>query len=287
MACGGPSVGGKRRQRGVALAIVVWFIAGMSLLAAGVVLSARMDTRLAGLHLRGAQATAAADGATRLFVADLLEERFARTGASSLPQDVYRLGDARVAVLAVPVELLLDVNRAGVDSWSELLQRSAATSAGNTALLADAIVQWPGTGAGGARGRRFESIEDLLSVDGFDRAGWDSLRDYVTVHRSAGGISEDLNALRQSMRLLTQIAPASRARRQDLLVSPAQQRNAQNLTAADAGVYRIDAMLRLDGERWLRRHWVSVTEGTGDRLPWRLLRSEPARLVQPTTGGSA
>ena len=39
-----------RRQGGVALAIVVWFIAGMSLLVAGIVADARVDTRMAQLH---------------------------------------------------------------------------------------------------------------------------------------------------------------------------------------------------------------------------------------------
>ena len=38
-------------QKGVALAIVVWFIAGMSLLVAGIVSHARVDTQMAQLHI--------------------------------------------------------------------------------------------------------------------------------------------------------------------------------------------------------------------------------------------
>ena len=51
------------RQRGVALGIVVWFIAGMALLVSGIVSEARVDTRMAQLHYFRAQAAAAADGA--------------------------------------------------------------------------------------------------------------------------------------------------------------------------------------------------------------------------------
>ena len=43
-------------QKGVALAIVVWFIAGMSLLVAGIVSHARVDTQMAQLHIAKAKA---------------------------------------------------------------------------------------------------------------------------------------------------------------------------------------------------------------------------------------
>ena len=71
-ACAGVS---PASQRGVALAVVVWFIAGMSLLVAGIVSQARVDIQLAQLHLFRAQAEAAGDGAIHLLMAELQEGR--------------------------------------------------------------------------------------------------------------------------------------------------------------------------------------------------------------------
>ena len=43
-------------QSGVALAIVVWFLAAMSLLVSGIVFQAKVDTRMAQLHVARAKA---------------------------------------------------------------------------------------------------------------------------------------------------------------------------------------------------------------------------------------
>ena len=59
-------------QKGVALAIVVWFIAGMSLLVAGIVSHARVDTQMAQLHIARAKAVAAGDGAIQLMLGERL-----------------------------------------------------------------------------------------------------------------------------------------------------------------------------------------------------------------------
>ena len=57
------------RQRGVALALVVWFIAGMSLMVGGIVSFARVDTRMTQVHLARAKTIAAGDGAIMLAMA--------------------------------------------------------------------------------------------------------------------------------------------------------------------------------------------------------------------------
>ena len=56
-------------QRGVALGVVVWFIAGMALLVSGIIAEARIDTRMAQIHYFRAQAAAAGDGAINLALA--------------------------------------------------------------------------------------------------------------------------------------------------------------------------------------------------------------------------
>ena len=93
------------RQRGVALPLVVWFIAGMSLLVAGMVSLARQDTKMAQLHLARAKAVAAGDGAVQLMLAERLMAETPVAADSGLLQDNFRLGDASVALFASVVLL--------------------------------------------------------------------------------------------------------------------------------------------------------------------------------------
>ena len=60
----------QHRQRGIALAIVVWFIAGMSILVAGIVAQASVDTRMAQVHVARAKTAAAGDGAIMLMMSE-------------------------------------------------------------------------------------------------------------------------------------------------------------------------------------------------------------------------
>ena len=53
-------------EAGVALAILVWFLAAMSLLVGSIVMQARVDAKLSGLHLTTARIEAAGDGAIQL-----------------------------------------------------------------------------------------------------------------------------------------------------------------------------------------------------------------------------
>ncbi len=65
----------RKGESGVALGIVVWFIAGMALLVSGIVSEARIDTRLAQLHYFKAQAAAAGDGAINLALAEQIGQK--------------------------------------------------------------------------------------------------------------------------------------------------------------------------------------------------------------------
>ena len=274
-----------RRQSGVALALVVWFIAGMTLLVAGIVSLARTDTRLAQLHLAAAQATAAADGAINLLLADLLEGRFAGEG-QQLAQAQYRLGELQVSVLAIPSGLLIDVNRAG----PELLQlaiagsvsdAASAAAAGNgrgvdARQVADAIVQWRPAQSGARTGaQRFKTLEDVMRVEGVSRAAWDALRDYLAVGFSGSVLPRGGDrAASRTIALLEALSPRRRASRLDLTADPAEILP----PSRRGGELRVDAMLRSGGRVWLRRRWVQTAARAGG-LPWRYLRTEPARIV--------
>ena len=84
------SHGAKAKQQGVALAIVVWFIAGMSLLVASIVSQATVDTRLAQLHVAKAEAAAAGDGAIQLMLAQRMFDPTSAGGQSANLEGEFR-----------------------------------------------------------------------------------------------------------------------------------------------------------------------------------------------------
>lgn len=249
----------------MALAIVVWFIAGMSLLVAGIVMSARSDSRLAQLHLGRAQAAAAGDGAIALLLADVLEGRFAENGAS-LPQGRYRLGGHEVTVLAINQEVLVDINNA----TPPLLEAAFATAGiggERAAALAGAVVQLRRESGRNAP-RPFTTIEDLIAVPGLDRTALDAVRDYVAVPDSGRGLYQSGGRAQRSLRVLKTVAPSARG---DTLVDA-------GAALGRGQTLRVDAIVTIGDRRWLRRRWVSLGAGS-DGLPWRVTRTEPVRIV--------
>ena len=259
------------RQGGVALAVVVWFIAGMSLLVAGVVLSARTDVRLAQLHLGRAQASAAGDGAVNLLLADILEGVYRQGDAARLPQQRYQLGDLQADVVAVPTEWLVDINAATAPLLATALKISGAANEGDAQFLANAVVQWRLDPAGAA-GQRFEAMEDLLAVPALTRSTWDRARDYLAVPAGGAGLARPSAQAQQRLRMLRALAPTQRVLAGDqapvdIAAGPGR-----------SGGYRVDALVRVGDTYWLRRRWVVMSASMG-ALPWRVYRTEPARIV--------
>ena len=100
------------RQRGVALAIVVWFIAGMSLLVAAIVSHARVDTRMTQLHVAKARAVAAGDGAIQLLLAERLLAIDRASAEDNVPAGNYELGNTTVSVTLYPAAAFVNLNTA-------------------------------------------------------------------------------------------------------------------------------------------------------------------------------
>ncbi|MEE4110032.1 MAG: hypothetical protein V2I24_11820 [Halieaceae bacterium] len=262
----------------MALAIVMWFVAGMSLLVAGIVLSARTDVRLAQVHYARAQVAAAGDGAINLFLADLLDARSRGGrepgGRGGISQRRYRVGDDMVSVLAVPGSAFFDVSGASAEELARVAEASGAVAAGGGTAVARAVVQYRDGSDDRRSYGRLESPEDLLGVAGINRSMLDALRDYIAVGggRGRGAAAGDPG---QSLRLLRSVAPAARARDNDLNASLAGDAASR---VQSSGFYRVDALVRRGQDVWLRRRWIDLGRG-GAGLPWSSSRIEPVRIV--------
>ena len=274
------------REDGVALAIVVWFIAGMSLLVAGIISHVRVDTRMTQLHVARAQAASAGDGAIQLMLAGLVSRR--RDEADGfLPVAVHRLGSLDVEVTLVPAQGLIDINRAPQIVLAGLFRLAGALDATEAQTVADNVVRWrqvqPAQEEGKFLTRHFVALEDMLRVDGVTRMLIEAVRDYVVVGLGSqrgtnfsAAPAAVLEVLREAN--LQQAEQLLRQREQE--GDPGSRGLARAASAAPGGMLRADAVVRYGDQFWLRRRWVVLETELGSSLPWRFQRTEAPRVVE-------
>jgi len=276
------------RQRGVALAIVVWFIAGMSLLVAGIVAQARVDTHMAQLHVARAKAVAAGDGAIQLMMVDLMT---AQAEGGALPAGNYRLGDIEVSVVMVPSSGLVDLNSAPVEVLAALFGLAGGLGEEDAQWLAQSVVESrsPGPDQGGIK---YAAIEDLLRLPGASRALLDAVRDFIVVSAAGQGATDWSLAPEALLQVLAKADPAqaesARSRRGSAGAS--YPRAAGGQAAGMASAYRADAIVRYGDTLWLRRRWLALGTNPATALPWYTTRTEPPRVLAQDSylaGGSA
>ena len=260
---------GAGRQSGVALGIVVWFIAGMALLVSGIVSEARIDTRLAQLHYFKAQAAAAGDGAINLALAEQISlKESGQRGANR--QQNYQIGGKIVDIRMIPGGLLVNISTEGLQGLIALFSVAQRSQAGDEERwryspnrLARAVVAYR-DGVQGRRGQQFYGLEDLMRVPGVDRGVFDAVRDYIVIEELAGGFSGNNQPIEARLRQLGAAMDGGGS----MLEGPVQHA---------AETLRIDALVEVGDQTWLRRRWVALEDGGTSSLPWQVVRSEAAR----------
>ena len=134
---------------------------------------------------------------------------------------------------------------------------------GRPAALAAAVIEYRG-GVGNRQGYLFHSPEDLLRVPGITRSVYEAVRGYITVDDLAGGFQGDVKNVESR---LSQLSAAMRG--EGAVVKGPVQQAAKSL--------RIDAIVKIGDQQWLRRRWVTLDQGGYSLLPWRFVRTEAAR----------
>jgi general secretion pathway protein K len=257
------------RQRGVALGVVVWFIAGMALLVSGIIAEARIDTRMAQLHYFKAQAAAAGDGAINLALAEQEGMRASGQRGADRVQN-YQIGPRSVKVRMIPAGVFVNISTENLRGLRSLFNLAASESQqrgtfweGSPAALAAAVVEFR-DGVGRRKSTPFHSPEDLLRVPGISRSIFEAVRGYITVNDLAGGFQGDAKNVDAR---LNQLSAAMRG--EGSVLKGSAQHSATSL--------RIDAIVEIGDQQWLRRRWVTLQEGGYSVLPWRFVRTEAAR----------
>lgn len=292
----------KQSEQGLALVMVLWLVAAMSLLVAGVLYSARMDVKQVQLQSKFSKHEALADGAAKLLLRDYnfaLEEQQELRGPYLWQGELF---DVAASGQMVSVKGLIDLNSVGLDAMAQLLMVRLEMEPEQAQELAQNLIDWRRPVSGEFTGLHFEyeslglpvprhdrllAVTDVLAVNGFNAEVLQSLKDVVYVERSISGGVDPANA---PIDVLTVLANGN--------LEVAQNYETMRLEAEDSSellnhaefntdffgqnsstLVRLDIELRVEQEIMTRRLWVD-TAGFSSAVPWEVVRVEPMQVSQ-------
>jgi general secretion pathway protein K len=186
-------------ERGVALVMVIWVLALLSLMAASFLASARIELRRTANLGERAGAEALAEAGIHVALARLISEQ-----ASTRPQSwTEQMAGGSVTITLSDERGKIDLNAAEPDLLASLFESQGVASK-NAKALAAAVADFRDadrtraaegaedpdypSGSGGAKDARFESIDELLQVNGMTRALQARLAPLITVHTGTSTI---------------------------------------------------------------------------------------------------
>jgi general secretion pathway protein K len=208
-----------RAQGGVALLLVLWSLALLTIMAVAMTSAQRTESSLAANQLGGARFRALADAAIHYTALNLSASPSLAAGAAEdgpgepwVPDGetrIWRFAGETLTITLVNEASLIDLNQAPRELLSGLLTAVGVAEEDQGPLL-DAILDWRDAdglqllngaedpdyeAAGrpyGAMDGPFRGVEELLQVLGFDRQLYDLLSPALTVHSGRAGVAEDL-----------------------------------------------------------------------------------------------
>lgn len=285
------------KQYGLALVAVMWMVAALAILAAGLSTATRSEIRIAQLALAASEAAASGDAAIQLAA---LELRSVPEQIIGLQERSYRMRDRNIAVRLVPASGLVDLNGAPESLLRDLFVHGAQMDEGAAELLARRIVEWrtPGltledpdyaAAAVPFRPRRgpFEYPEDLLQVLGVSHDDYDKIQRLIAVRGGGSGI-DPMAAPVGMLEILTGgdaslAARIAAARDAGDPVTDLTGLVQEHLAGSSALVYRADALVEIDGRHYRRTRWIDLGLPGADGSAWRTIRVEAVIGVEQQT----
>ena len=279
------------KQRGVALAMLLWMLAALTLLVSGVVFQSRTDVQLTRLHLDQARAQAAAQGAAHMLLAEYqLGAASGEAASSGIFARRYELNGLQLEAQAIPVSGLVDLNMASPQLLVALFQHLGRLNHDAAEHLAEQLLLWRAPPQGevgvedteGGGGGLLMVVEDLLRVPGMTRAVYDRVRS--AVHVEPGG-QQGVDPLAAPADVLYSIANGDPGvvdtiieARRDASASAAGLPGGLDpayLASGGASGYRVDVRVSQQSQSPLvQRIWVQMATGQGG-VPWRFTRVLP------------
>lgn len=283
------------RQRGVALVLVLWFVAALSIVAVSLSAVSRVDGRAVAILIAETRAVAAADAAIQLVLRDIDADPTLVGGGGLLEAQVSFNGyDVTVSVR--PETAFVNLNQASHALLRDLIHRIGGEDESTADLLATAVAAWREPSVTGNLARDYEAAgvgfrprhgmfvapEDLLQVLGFEYPLYVKIRDFVTVHGGSPGV-DDRFAPEEILILL------ARGNR-DVAKRIAEARSAgefgvdttmldQSLIERGTGhVLKLDAHVVVDSVGFRHSRWLERAGGRNPQEPWVTLALETRPL---------
>ena len=284
---------GFSKQRGVAMVLVMWLVAAMSITVGGALALAREEIGLASSRLGEAQAFALGKGIARLAVMDRARARTAvdkngdpdPAGLSRVFISRYEIDDLTVSATVYPASGFVSVAESDPAVWQRLLSGVGGMDNVAAASLAEQIVDSElettasaGSGPPGSfqfysRYRRARSavyVEQLLGIEGMNRSVYDRIRPFISPFNVGSGVDPAV----APPEMLAAFG-ASRKEEADLSGDKPDPRDA-------SGYYCVEIEVSASpSESFVQRVWV-VSRGSDEFSAVRLTRIEKPR--QSTLG---
>ena len=274
------------RPRGVALIAVLWIVAALSILVTGMVQAQRDEVRLVSSARQMVQGRALGNAAIQL----ALQSMAGRTDpVNRLTRVDVTFAGLVIAVEIVPLNGLIDINRAGDRLLGALLRVAGGLDADRAAALASALVASRVSGPMTQRGPRFEAIEDLLQVPGVDFTLYAKISPLITTDTRGSG---RVNAMAAPEAVLAVLAEGDLSRAARIAAArddggigvDTTDLPAQFLDVAPSRGFRLLARVPLtDGRRLLSSRMVETGRRAADGVPWRIFQAEDLFEPVPAT----
>ncbi|MDO6746791.1 hypothetical protein [Gilvimarinus sp. 1_MG-2023] len=244
------------KQNGVALALLLWFLAAMAILVAGLMGLSRLDSQSVRMYMNQARAESLGDAAMRLVASGLVEV----SGADTPLQGEVLLDGYRIWVRIVPQSGLVDVLAADVETLAAVFTGAANLEAAEALALAESVVEWR---APSGEGNEREGpptvgvLEDVMGAPGFTRTVFEYAKWYLCVDCNGGKLdpatmSDELRVMLQATGAENQPENDGSAHDQLRLREPS----------------RVDTRLSFGGDAIFQRSaWLQPGKGIGRRYP--------------------
>jgi general secretion pathway protein K len=278
----------KSATRGIALIAVLWLVAAMSLIAAGIVQSVRGEVRTVGLQRHALGATALGDAAILLALQTLQAQPQAPSTATQSVGVEFEGGHYEVLVESLNGRI--DINSAPITLLAALYAHIGGLDQKAALALAQATLDTRELKNSKGAQRKFDAVEDLLAVPQMTYDLYAKLTGLITADVIGG--SGRVNPKAAPLGVLLVLAGGNAARAGDFAAQRELNPNLMDtsffdpahIEASTSPSLRLQVTVGLQDGASVVRAW-HVYWGTDPRsgLPWRVLaQSKPVvRLFQP------
>lgn len=266
-----------RNNQGMALIVVLWMVAALSIVATGLLTTVKSEIRVASHHKQTVVAGALADAAIRRVLQDLAANKPAISRKIHIEAPVP---GQPVSAVVQPVGDRIDINQAPEGLLVALFQYGGKQSAEVSAQLARSVVEARNRRDPQGRPAGFAAPEDLLRLPGVDYALYATIRPLVSSGHGGGG---RVNPQVASPQVLSLLLKGNEALASQLVVARDSSPQPMDTTLFDPAfvdssptmVVQVGARVSLaDGSMFVKSWSVKLVPYETTGLPWQVLDAQ-------------